>query len=1130
MSALPKRSPFVALSILSWVAGATYAQDDACKTINIGRPSARCQRPGAGCDAGAGPGTGHCIFQTTDGVCDCVATTPPPPKPAQVQVYVSYAENERSPLFFPNPWYGSPNTQFLGYPGPAYDSGGILIVNVGTTNVVLGRGVTVDGFQDGTVYKLWDSLIPAQGLTIPPSKQVILAQTQADGSTASCSRPAHNCFSNFDSSDTPVNSAQSSATPVIHLTLNGLAQTFTDTGQILNTGGFDFGNRLGRNESLQWRLIGTTNPRFPGGSGVRPGPVSTYHNDNSRSGFNSNETTLTPGNVNATTFGKLFAYAVDGQIYAQPLFVSNVAISGKGTHNAVFVATENNSVYAFDAESNAPNGELLWGPISLGSTIPAADTCSQVGPTLGVTGTPVIDQDTKTLYVVSANKVNGLYYARLHALDLDSGAEKFGGPVDIAGSVRGTGDGTDGKDIVFDALQHFQRSALLLHDGSVYIVFGSHCDNHGYHGWLFGYDATDLTKKPVVFNTTPNAVSLPATPTCLGWNGWRPAGGALWMAGAGPAADGTGIYATTGNGRFDSNTSKGDDYGDTVLKVIRHGASPNLTVADYFTPFDQAGLECRDADLGASGPLLLPGSNPSLLVQASKDGNVYLVNRATGSMGKYNSSCGTPGPSCDHVVQVIDGALNSEVLTSPSYFNSTVYFEGGNGPIRAFKLANGRFAPTTPVAQSPAPSKGFGTASISYDSNASNPASTAIVWSIDKNSHNYEVLHAFRADSLNELYNSDAQGLRDSAGPTASVDFPLATIAAGKVFVGTANQLIVYGGAFFASWSGEGPFGGAAKQLAVGRNQDGRLEVFYVGTNDAIYRNYQTVPNNGWSGEMALGGSAKQIAVGQNQDGRLEIFYVGTNDAIYHNYQTAASNDTSWSGEIALGGYAKQISVSRNRDGRLEVFYVGTNDAIYHNYQTTTSNPNSWSGELSLGGYAKQIVAGQNQDGRLEIFYVGTDNAIYHNYQTTIVTPNSWSGEGGLGGSAKQIALGQNQDGRLELFYVGTNDAIYHNYQTAPNNGWSGEQALGGSASQIAAIQNQDGRLEIFYAATNAAIYHNYQTAANNGWNGEAALGGYAKQVAVGQNLDTRLELFYVGTNNAIYHNYQTVPNNRWNH
>jgi hypothetical protein len=1061
-------------------------------------------------------------------------------------VYVSYAENERNPTFFPNPWYGSPNTEFLGYPGPAYDSGGILIVNTGTTDVVLGQGAKVDGFHNGTIYQLWDTLIPPQGVTIHPAGKLILAQTEADNSSASCIRTPANCYSNFDSSDTPVSSALSTNTPVIHLTLNNITETFTDTAQVLNTGGFDFGNSLSRNESVQWRLVGTTGPLFPGGSGVIPGPVTTWHNDNSRTGLNPNETTLTSvnvapkgytpghgyvpvsgniqGNINATTFGKLFAYPVDGQVYAQPLFVPNVVIPGKGTHNVVFVATENNNVYAFDADTNSAAGGLLWGPVFLGTPMPSADICSDnVSPNLGVTGTPVIDTTSNTIYIVSKNKsLLGTYSASLHALDLSTGSEKFSGPVAIGGSIKGIGDGSVGGVIAFDPRQHFQRSALLLDNGSVYIAFTSHCDIPGFHGWIFGYDAKNLMAQTAIYNTTPNAISQPSTPQCQGYNGHIPGGGGIWMAGAGLAADATGIYATTGNGHFDANTG-GLDYSDTVLKLTHSNASAILGVADYFTPSNQSVLECKDEDLGSSGPLLLPGSNPSLLVQTSKEGNVYLVNRATGSMGRFNSTCQTPGPPCDHIVQALPGAIGAEVLSTPAYFNNSVYFHGFSDTMKAFRLVGGRFNPTTPIAHSPAAFGSWATPSISFNSNAgANSTSTGVVWAIEKGRLGLALLHAYEADTLNELYNSDAQGVRDAAGTT--VDFTVPTIAAGKVFVGTATQLVVYGGGFFTSWSGGNALGGSAQQICVSRDLDGRLEIFYVGTDNKIYHNYQTVANGGWSGESPIGGSAKQITVGSNQDGRLEIFYVGTDDKIYHNYQAVPNG--GWGGENWLGGWAKQITVGRNQDGRLEIFYVGTDNKIYHNYQTVANG--GWSGESPIGGSAKQITVGSNLDGRLEIFYAGTDDKVYHNYQT--LANGGWSGESWLGGWAKQIAVGQNQDGRLEIFYVGTDNRIYHNYQATPSGGWSGEWALGGSATQIAVVQNQDGRLEVFYVGTDTAIYHNYQVAPNDGWNGEAALGGYAIQLAVAQNQDTRLEVFYVGTNQVIYHNYQTVPNNRWNH
>jgi hypothetical protein len=1062
---------------------------------------------------------------------------------AAVEVYVAYAENERPPMFFPDPWYGSPNTTFLGYPGPAYDTGGILVLNTGPTNVVLSRGATVDGFQNGTTIsrKLWDNLIPPQGLTIVPGKPVILAQTAAQPINnptspyvnAPCTRDSsHTCYSNFDTSDTPVGASTdqmpSQSKPVIHLTLDGVLHNYVDTGQVLNTGGFDFGNTIVRNESMQWRLVGTSGPLFPGGSGIKPPAVNTWHNDNSRTGLNSNETTLNRSNVNGTNFGKLFAYTVNGQVYAQPVFIPDVLVPGKGTHNVVFVVTEQNTVYAFDAERNTAGGGLLWGPLSLGAAI-TTTSCVNICPSYGVTGTPVVDTATSTLYVVSANQLpTGGPEFRLHALDLGTGAEKFGAPVTIAGSVPGMGDGSIAGIVAFDPNQQLQRPALLLQSGSVYVAFGSHGDVHGYHGWLFGYNATNISQRTAIFNTTPNAVSvpsIPATPTtpgCIGYDNWLPAGGAIWMAGAGPAADATGIFATTGNGHFDAYSPGGLDFADSVIKLTKSGTATQWTVADYFTPYDQRTLECNDDDFGSGGPLLLPGTNPSLLVQTSKEGTIYLVNRATGSMGHYNAACSAASSTCDHAVQVLPDAIGAEVASSPAYFNGGVYFQGADDHLKEYRLMNGRFSPATPVAQSTDFFYSAATPSISYNSHSATALATGIIWSIDHLNSGSAVLHAYTADTLRELYNSANQGNRDNMGATPNFTVP--TVAAGKVFVGTSTQLIVYGGGFFTSWSGEATLGGLGQQIAVSKNQDGRLEVFYVGTDNRIYHNYQLIPNGGWRGESALGGFAKQIAVGQDQDGRLEVFYVGTDGKIYHNYQLKPN--TGWNGEEPLGGSARQIVVGQDQDGRLEVFYVGTDNKVYHNYQV---NPNAgWNGESALGGLATQISVGQNQDGRLEVFYVGTDTRIYHNYQ---IRPNAgWNGEVALGGLAKQVAVGQNQDGRLELFYVGTNDLIYHNYQVTPNAGWSGEAALGGSAQEVLPVRNQDGRLELFDVDTDSTINHNYQTAPNSGWNGSMPLGGSAKQLTVAVNQDGRLEVFYIGTNDVVYHDYQTVPNNRWNH
>ena len=310
-------------------------------------------------------------------------------------------------------------------------------------------------------------------------------------------------------------------------------------------------------------------------------------------------------------------------------------------------------------------------------------------------------------------------------------------------------------------------------------------------------------------------------------------------------------------------------------------------------------------------------------------------------------------------------------------------------------------------------------------------------------------------------------------------------------------------------WAGKWPLGGFAVQMTVGANVDGRLEVFYVGTNGLLYHNWQVAPNGTWHGEVPLGGAALQAAVARNADGRLELFYVGTNNVIYHNWQTAPNG--GWFGERPLGGSAKQLTVARNSTGCLEVFYVGTNDALYHNWQVAAGG--NWAGETRFAqDSAKQIAVGQNADGRLEIFYVGTNNDLYHNWQT-LPGAGPWAGETRFSGdSARQIAVSRNADGRLEIFYVGTNNGLYHNWQTSAGGPWFGETRFANnSAEQIAVASNADGRLEIFYVGTDTNIYHNWQTAPNGNWAGETRQDDQAKQVTLGQNADGRLELFYIG-------------------
>ena len=720
-------------------------------------------------------------------------------EPAGVQVYVAYANNQTPATFFPNPWYGKPNLRFLASHGPAYSTGAIMIVNAGSSSVVLARGASVDGFSNGKLYKVWDGLIAAAGETIAPGGRVVLAQTNT------CAQGAAGTCSNFNTGASTVGTAPTANVPVIHLTLNGVAQNFSDTGQILNTGGQNVAPGPEHNGSVQWRLVGTTGTAQPGGSGVQPAAVSTAHNDNSRTGLAAAETTLTPANVVAATFGKLFAYTVDAPMTTQPLFVRDVTIPGKGVHNVVLVATANNSVYAFDAETNGVSGGTLWGPVSMGT------------PTLpyGVVGTPVIDTSTNTVYLVSKNQSAGVDVALLHALDLSSGAEKFGGPVTISGSVPGTGDDASGGQVAFVSQQALQRPGLLLVGSTLYLAFGSVGDRNPNHGWVFAYHAGGALEQTASFNTTPNATGQcnidPATGLCPttpppdgtvltnarcpgtknpGWDGFLPAGGSIWMSGGGPAADASGIYLTTGNGVFDAAHG---NYADAVLKLGDTG-DPQLQVSDYFAPSNQNYLMCNDADFGTGAPLLLPGASPSLLVMISKRGDLYLLSRATGEMGSYNP-CSPPGLSCDHVVQAIGGVLGANVTSSPAYFNNAVYAQGSNGTLKKFSLVNGLFSPTTPTAQTVKKFTFSATPSVSYDATNASPAASGIVWTLERLATSSSVLHAYTTDTLRELYRSDAQGARDTLGKTGAFTVP--TVAAGKVYVATSTQLVVYGGGFF---------------------------------------------------------------------------------------------------------------------------------------------------------------------------------------------------------------------------------------------------------------------------------------------------------------------------------------------
>jgi hypothetical protein len=479
--------------------------------------------------------------------------------------------------------------------------------------------------------------------------------------------------------------------------------------------------------------------------------VITSQYDNARTGANLHETALTRRNVNSGQFGKLFSLPVDGDVYAQPLYFPDLEIPGKGRHNVLFIATEHDSVYAFDAEgsprasmwrvnfTNPSSGVLPLDPRHL--------QCPFINPEVGITSTPVIDPDARTLYVLARTESNGRYFQHLHALDLATGAERPNSPVE----VRAPG---------FDPLLENPRAALLLASGSVYLSWASSCDVGAYHGWMIAYDALTLQQQ-AVFNTSPNSTQS-----------------GIWAADTGPAIDTNGdIFVATGNGKFDPATG---DYGDTLLRLQLDRS--HLVVHDYFTPSDQEKLNKEDNDLGSGGPLLLPdqpGAHPHLVLIAGKGAVLYSIDRDR--MGKSQPA---PGAQIDSV------KLGGSILAAPAYWNGRVYVFADNDVLKAFTLENGRFQLA---------SQGLGgpfnpgaTPAIS-----ANGARDGIVWTVSGRTwqvfpEKLATLHAFDAADLSkELYNSAIVSDRDRAG--ISIRFAIPTIANGRVYIGARSEVDVYG-------------------------------------------------------------------------------------------------------------------------------------------------------------------------------------------------------------------------------------------------------------------------------------------------------------------------------------------------
>src|SRR6267154_1036021 len=511
----------------------------------------------------------------------------------------------------------------------------------------------------------------------------------------------------------------------------------------------------------------TPNPS-PSSSGQTD--VVTHHYDNARTGANLSETALTPANVNVAKFGKIGFYSVDGKVDGQPVYLSQVSISGQGTHNVLYAVSEHASVYAFDADS----GTTLWHVSLLGSGETPSDphNCGQIAPEIGITSTPVIDRSRAAhgaLYTVAMSRnATGNYFQRIHALDITSGAELFGGPATVTAAYPGTGDNSTGGGVIFDARQYAERAGLLLLNGTVYTTWTSHCDQRPYTGWIIGYDANTLTQTKVL-NVTPNGSE-----------------GSIWMSGTAPAADSNGnIYFLDANGTFDSTLDANGfpsqhDFGNSFLKL---STSRSLTVSDYFTMSGTVAESNADEDLGSGGALVLPdlidngGQTHQLAVGAGKDRVIYVVDR--NAMGKFN-------PSADNIYQEIPGAFTDRVFSMPAYVNNTVYYGAVGNAIRAFAISNAKLAATAISNTGNAFPYPGATPSIS-----ANGTSNAIVWAVENS--NPAVLHAYDAANLaNELYNSSqASGSRDQFG--AGNKFITPMVVNGKVYVGTGSGVAVFG-------------------------------------------------------------------------------------------------------------------------------------------------------------------------------------------------------------------------------------------------------------------------------------------------------------------------------------------------
>ncbi|MGH7941897.1 MAG: Calx-beta domain-containing protein [Limisphaerales bacterium] len=655
--------------------------------------------------------------------------------------------------------------------------------------------------------------------------------------------------------------------------------------------------------------------------------VWTYHNDNFRDGQNTNEIILNLTNVNSTTFGKLFSYAVDGCVYAQPLYVPNVSIQGQ-RHNVLFVETENDSVYAFDANSAGASGGLLWkdnlGPAAV-TTIPGVftnqnfgtryngDAYTDIMPQVGITGTPVIDTNSGTLYVdaftgiVSGGTTN--YFHTLHALDITTGRERSFSPVTVSASVAGAGVDSSGGKVTFNAQQQNQRAAMTLAGGILYVCYAGYADTDPYHGWIIGYNETNLVQPTnYVFNTTPNA-----TTSVFGGNAGE---AGIWMDGDGLAVDAnTNLYFETANGSFSAtNNSKGIDYGDSFVKLA---TTNGLRVTDYFTPWDQATWAADDQDVGSAGLMLLPDESGKFaheLIGASKAGEIFMINRDEFTTGNNHFDSTRHD---DFVVQTNIGKIGASFDT-PAYFNGRVYYAGVGDYMKSFAVTNGALADNTVVSNLNR-NFSFPGATPGVSAHGTN---SGIIWALQMSAAGSPAtLVAAKATNIaSELYTSADVASRDQLG--VGVKFAVPTVADGEVFVGSSNSVSVFG-LLAGTYSFSSPAYGAQEN-----GTDATITVNRLGgTNGAAQVSFATV-----AGGTASAGVDYSAVSGvlhwTNGESDAKTFTVPilTNTVVESNVTVnlALSNSTNPASAIGLQSTA-QLTIIEPAIDAWKLYYFGIN-------------------------------------------------------------------------------------------------------------------------------------------------------------------------------------------------------------